>query len=579
MGALFVFVGLLARSREEGCCVHLMTDILLILAAGLLAGELASRLGLPRLVGMIVAGALLGPDLADLLSADVGRLSPDIRMLALVVILLKAGLGLDRGKIAAQGWVAVRLGFMPAVIEASVVATASRFILGWDWAHCWLLGWIVCAASPAVIVPMMLHLKSRGWGTDKGIPDLILAGGTMSDATALTMFGVTLSWVVDGPGSVSGWTTMAIPLEVVGGLGLGWAAARLAHWLLRHAPLAGTIAQDLVVVSGLGLALVVGGRTLPYSGLLAVMVMGFCILESDRVLARRLRTELEKVWTVAQVFLFVLIGAAVNPAVVSLTGFRGVAVIMIGLVLGRWLGIMCSTLGSNITFRERVFMVVGDMAKATVQAAIGGIPLAMGIAHGEEILALAVLSILLTAPLGAIGTALLAPRMLTRGPIDPTRVTVLEHHRFLVAVDGSDAARRALLCAASIARRSDAELVLVHVSNTLPPSAPEALLADLDLIGDVPHSLEIRGGVTAETIVAVAEDHGVDFIFIGKQNRRRGLERILVGDVAQQVTHTTDIPVILVGDEPGRDEPGRDEAASSIVPGQLQDPGYPARRP
>lgn len=319
--------------------MELVADLLLVASVGFVAGELAGRLGLPRLIGMMAAGILLGPKVGALLSPGIITLAPDIRMLALVVILLKAGLGLDRERIMAQGSVAIRLGFMPAVIEASVVAVASRLILGWDWPYCWLLGWIVCAASPAVIVPMMLHLKSRGLGTDKGIPDLILAGGTISDATAVTLFGITMSWIADGPATGAGLAALSIPLEIAGGLAVGWLAARTAYLLIHQTSLTSSVTHDLLVVSGLGLALVLGAAVLPYSGLLAVMVMGFGLLETDRVLARRLRTELEKVWVVAQIFLFVLIGTAVNPGVISGIGIRGAAVIAAGLIVGRWLGI------------------------------------------------------------------------------------------------------------------------------------------------------------------------------------------------------------------------------------------------
>lgn len=535
--------------------MHLILDLAVVGLVGFLFGEIAGRLRLPRLIGMIAVGMVLGPHLLNLISPALLGISSEARMLALLIILLRAGLGLDKEKILSQGTVALRLGFMPALVEAAVLAVATRLIFGWDWLLCWLLGWIVCAASPAVIVPMMLYLKSRGWGQDKGIPDLILAGGTMSDATAITMFGITLSWLADGVSGLGAWQAVSIPVEVAGGILLGYMAGKLAHFLVHRTRLTTHVTQDLLIVLSTAMALVVGQEILPYSGFLAVMVMGFTVLETDRVLARRIRVESEKIWTVAQIFLFVLIGAAVNLNVIAGAGLRGLAVILIGLVVGRWLGILASTMGSSITLPERAFMAVGDMAKATVQAAIGGIPLALGLPHGEEILAIAVLSILVTAPAGALGTALLAPRILQRGPVDPTRVTVNEEQRFLVALDGSGASLQALKRAASASRQSDGEILALHVSDEPRPPALDPLKEALELTaGDIPHRLMVRRGNPAETIVEIAESREVNYIFMGKGNRS-GVERLLVGDVARMVIESTEIPVILVdsGGNPGHE--------------------------
>ncbi len=387
----------------------LLLGLLMILLIGYASGELSDRLGLPKLIGMLLAGIVIGPYVLNLLPGVMLELSDEIRLLALLIILFKAGLGLDKDKILAQGSVAIRLGFLPAVIEASVVAVATHYIFGWDWLTSWLLGWIICAASPAVIVPLMLRLKAEGWGVKKGIPDLILAGGTASDATAITMFGIFLAWVADN-GAVNGWYQLLdIPVQVGLGILLGILMGIVAVSIIEKSNLTGHIIEDMVIAVGLGLLLVIGGSFVDYSSFLAVMVMGFYISEKAPVPARKIRKELNNIWIVGQIFLFVLIGAAVNIDVVFHAGLRGLAVIAIGLLVGRWLGIFASTWRSILTLNERLFMVVGDMAKATVQAAIGGIPLALGVVHGEEILAIAVLSILITAPLGAFGTMHFAP--------------------------------------------------------------------------------------------------------------------------------------------------------------------------
>lgn len=531
-------------TTEGLICMALFWDLFILLSLGYLGGQVADRLKLPPLIGMIGVGMALGPHLLDWFTPAIGGLSEEIRMLALLIILFRAGLGLDKHKILSQGSVAIRLGFLPAVIEASVVAVATRLIFGWPWLSAWLLGWIVCAASPAVIVPMMLYLKSKGYGTDKGIPDLILAGGTMSDATAVTLFGITLAWITGGS-PTGAWTLQlaTVPVQVIGGVLVGFVGAHVTRLISRSNWVSGKT-QELTIAFSVGLAVLFGSEVLPYSGFLAVMIMGFVLLETAPAMARRLRVAYEKVWAVAQIFLFVLIGALVDLDVVATAGARGLAIVLIALVVGRWLGIFASTWRSRLTLGERVFMVIGDMAKATVQAAIGGIPLAAGVAHGETMLAIAVLSILVTAPLGAWGTKFLAPRMLERGHVDPTRVSVEKDYRFLVGIDGTEVSHLALLRAAAIARESDAELIILHVETPRSPGV-EYLDRALSAVSDLDHRLEVRGGNPVEEIVSLADRANADYIFLGKSNRS-GPAQFMVGSIAQHVLERTEVPVILV---------------------------------
>jgi len=533
----------------------MLLGLVLILSTGFIFGELADRLGFPKLIGMLLGGIIIGPYVLDLLPEVMLELSDEIRMLALLVILFKAGLGLDKNKILAQGSVAIRLGFLPAIIEASVVAVATHYIFGWDWLTSWLLGWIICAASPAVIVPLMLRLKAEGWGVKKGIPDLILAGGTASDATAITMFGIFLVWVTEnGTGNI--WYQLTdIPVQIILGILLGLLAGIIVVYIIQKSNLTGHVIHDLIVALGFGLALVIGDQLLPYSSFLAVMVMGFYILERAPVSARKIRKELDKIWMVGQIFLFVLIGAAVNINVIFNAGLQGVAVIGIGLLVGRWLGIFASTWGSNISIPERIFMVVGDMAKATVQAAIGGIPLALGVTHGEEILAIAVLSILITAPLGAFGTMFLAPKMLERGKVDPTKVNIQEDFTLLVAYDGSQAAREALLEATRAARQLDAQIVLVHIlkeeqqENRLSKDYLKKVVAEI--ASDIPIKIKLREGVPSKQILELAEEYQADYIYLGKHNHPV-YEKVLVGETSRNVIQHSLAPVILIEKENGK---------------------------
>ncbi len=530
--------------------MKMLEGILLIVVAGVLAGELAGRLGLPKLVGMLLLGIILGPSLLGFIPEEILAFSGEIRTLALVLILFKAGLGLDKGKIMAQGSVAIRLAFLPAVIEASVVATAAHFILGWDWVLSYLLGWIVCAASPAVIVPLMLRLKAQGWGTDKGIPDLILAGGTASDATAVTMFGIFLAWIVEDQSQQVGIASRlgTIPVQVVLGIVLGVMAGLVASYLYQRSQLTSNIIHSLIISLGLGLLLILGAPYAPFSPYLAVMVLGFVILEQTPVAARQLRVELGKIWVVGEIFLFVLLGAAVDIEVIYGAGLQGLAIVGIGLVVGRWAGIMASTLGSSLTLPERGFMVGGDMAKATVQAAIGGIPLAMGVPQGEVILAISALSILVTAPLGAFLTVFLAPRILTKGKVDPTRVIASKDYVLLVAFDGSWASHHALEQAAKTARQLDGRLVVLHVHQ---PGNLQLHLSELAqmvaaVAVDIRTDIMIERGVPSRMIVQTAQEYKADYIYVGKHNQPLH-KKILVGDTAESVMELSPVPVILTG--------------------------------
>lgn len=523
----------------------MLLGIFVVTIAGFLAGEGMARLGLPKLIGMLLMGILIGPYVLNILPEEILLLSHEIRMLALLLILFKAGLGLDREKLLAQGSVAVRLGFLPAVIEASVVAIATRLILGWEWLLCWLLGWIICAASPAVIVPMMLRLKAEGYGVKKGIPDLILAGGTASDATAVTLFGIFLAWIIgDGSGSLLR-ELMHIPLSVVLGVLFGFLASKIALFFITRTSLTDSIIHDLFIALGISLLLLLGDSLLPYSPFLSIMVLGFLLLESDPVLARRLRREMDKIWVLGEIFLFVLIGSTVNIFVMVEAGWSGLAIIGIGLVIGRWLGIFASTWGSIMTTGERMFMVVGDMAKATVQAAIGGIPLAMGVPHGEYILAISVLAILITAPLGAFGTAFLAPRLLERGEVDPTKVTVKKQYGFLVALDGSKTSLKALTEATRLAREMDASLSLLYVQEREDRGLDQETLEEIERLAlDVQYSLLVKRGDPKEIILSEAQKRGVDYIFIGKANHS-SYEGLQLGDTALKVVNSS-LPVLLI---------------------------------
>lgn len=522
----------------------MLLGVLVVIALGFASGEVASRLRLPRLIGMIAGGILAGPAALDILPGEILAISGEIRLFALVVILLKAGLGLDKEKIRAHGSVAVRLGFAPAAAEAAVVAVAVRVLLGWDWLSAWLLGWIVCAESPAVIVPAMLRLKAEGLGVKKGIPDLILTGGTVSDAVAVTMFGILVAVAVGGASNGIWGLIARAPVQIVLGIVVGVGTGYIVAWALSRLKIATNTVHETIIILGAAIALIVGERFVPYSPYLAVMVAGFVVLETRPVIARRIRNSMDRVWIVSEIFLFVMIGAAVNLSVVAEAGPFGLAIVAIGLVVGRSAGVLLSTSHSGLSIRERFFMFLAYTPKATVQAAIGGIPLSLGLPYGEVILAIAVVSIIASAPLGSILTRFFAPRLLEKGELDATRVTVAESFKILVVITGDAPPRRLILETARIARRADAELLILNVNPDPEKLVDAALLREeLRLARDVAHEVILVDGNVVEMIVETAREHSVDYIYLSRSGASTGAHEVAVDVIAN-----TDIPVVIIDD-------------------------------
>jgi NhaP-type Na+/H+ or K+/H+ antiporter/nucleotide-binding universal stress UspA family protein len=527
-----------------------------ILGMGFFVGQIVGRLGMPPLLGMILVGILL----QEVLSPELLAAAGDLRLVAVTIILMKAGLGLDREKLAQQGSVALRLGFLPAACEALAVALLSRWILGLDWATGLLLGCVIGAESPAVIVPGMLRLKSLGWGVAKGIPDAILTGSALSDVLLLLGFSLLLSFL--GQGSPEGlrlfglelsplqWLPFQVGMEILLGVAIGYLGARLLVALLVQQNWTRNSTQEVLLAACLALGLVLASQVWPYfSGYPAVMALGFFLVQLDGPLARRLRLGFDALWTVAEIVLFVLLGASLDLQVLGSLLLPGLLLLTLSLLLGRGLGWWLSTVGSNWNWRERLFLLPGNMAKATVQAAIGGIPLAQGIPGGETILAIAALSILATAPLGAWLTQVFAPRLLEKGEVDPTKVGSQGKVSFLAAVDTSPLAEAVLRKAADLARRLDGEVIVLHVTDEPQGKRVEQLrqLAQR-LLADIRHEFCLASGPLAETIVGLAQERQVTDIVMGKRGQR-GWEQVLLGSTSQAVLETSPIPVILVEEE------------------------------
>ncbi len=524
---------------------------------GFFVGQIARRLKAPALVGMVLAGIVIGPHVGNVISPEVLSAADSLRTIAVMVILMKAGLGLDYEKLVQQGTVALRLGFLPAAGEAIAITLAAIWLFQFDWPTGLLLGCIVGAESPAVIVPGMLRLKSLGWGVKKGIPDAILTGSALSDVLLLLVFSLLLAFLTQEttgltlPGGVTLSAIQLLPLQIilqVGlGIALGWLAAHLLVSVLAKQNWTQNAVQDALVAAGSALLLVIFAEKLPiFSGYLAVMALGFFLIQIDAPLARRLREGFTSLWIVAEIVLFVLLGASIQLNVLGNTVFKGLLILAIGTLIGRSLGWYLSTLGSNWTWKERLFLLPGNSAKATVQAAIGAIPLAQGVAGGEIILAIAALSILVTAPLGAWAIPTFAPKLLELGEVDPTKVAIARRIVLLAAVDTSPHAIQVLKKAADLARRSDAKVVVLHVVRIEDEKGVQDLQHQASrLLADVRHQFITTPGPVPEAIMQTAKEYDVAEIVMGKRGDRP-LDTLLVGSVSQAVLEKSPLPVLVV---------------------------------
>ena len=529
--------------------INFLFSIILILFFGFFGGQLARRMGAPPLMGMIIVGILLGAEVTNLVEPSVLEIADDLRAIAVMVILMRAGLGLDRDKLLKQGNVALRLGILPAITEAIAVALVAIWLFQFDLLTGLLLGCVVSAESPAVIVPGMLRLKSLGWGTGKGIADAILTGSALSDVLVLLLFSLLLNFLSSS--AIDSNALWLLPFQVISqiifGVIIGYLGAKLIVLLAIQQKWTQNTVQDTLITASLALFIVVLAEQFPYfSGYLAAMAMGFFLIEFNPPLARRLRIEFNHLWIVAEIILFVLMGATIQIKVLENILLPGILLLVMGLVLGRSIGWYLATLGSNWNWREKLFLLPGNSAKATVQAAIGAIPLSQGIPGGEIILAIAALSILITAPLGAWAIPTFAPKLLTKDPVDPTKTAIATPTILLAAIDTSDLATAVLTQVADLARRSNGEAILVHVKNT----STDAEITQLrqltsQLLLDIPHQFLTITGSIPEEIMRLAQEHQVTDIIMGKRGHQPR-SQVLVGSVSRAVIETSTIPVILV---------------------------------
>lgn len=383
-------------------------SILLVLLLGILANKLFTKLRLPGLLGMILVGVIIGPYVGNLLSEEFLSISTDIRNMALILILLRAGLGINKEVLKKVGVTALKMSFIPCLLEGSVITLVGHFLFRMPLYEAGILGFILAAVSPAVIVPAMISMKEQGLGEKRGIATIILAGSSIDDIFAITIFTVFLGLSTSGGVSI-GKELIGIPVEIIGGILLGLIIGIIIVKFFKKFKF--SILEETFLLVSMGFLIYLIGNLINVSGLLGVMTLGFMVLEKSEEKAKRIESSLSKLWFIAQIFLFVLIGAAVNVKVAFGAGAFGIVIIAIGLI-GRSIGVIIALIGSNLNKKEKLFTVIAYTPKATVQAALGAVPLASGVASGELILAVAVMAIIITAPLGAIAIKVLAPKLL-----------------------------------------------------------------------------------------------------------------------------------------------------------------------
>ncbi len=390
----------------------MLFSIAVIFLSGLTLGWLCKKIRFPGLFGMIIAGILIGPYALNLIDSSILDISADIRRIALIIILIRAGLKLDLSDLKKVGRPAVLMCFVPACLEMIGMVILAPPILGMNHLDAAILGAVVGAVSPAVVVPRMIRLIDEGYGTKQGIPQMILAGASVDDVFVIVMF-TTFTGLAQGQ-EVSLRAFINVPLSVLAGIIVGFAVGYALQKWFSHTQMSLVIMAVLLLsVSFLLSAAENAWPAIPFASLIAIMSMGCAIRRTDKPMSVKLSGQFDKMWTVAEIFLFVLVGASVAIDHVRKAGLASIA--LVGLVLlFRMLGVWICVLGTNLSLKEKLFCMIAYTPKATVQAAIGGIPLAMGLSCGETVLTVSVIAILLTAPLGAFGIDLTYRRFLRK---------------------------------------------------------------------------------------------------------------------------------------------------------------------
>lgn len=386
----------------------MLASLAVIILAGLFTAAVCDRLHLPRIVGMLITGIVCGPYALNVLDSSILSISAELRQIALIIILVKAGITLDIADLKKVGRPALLLSFIPATFELAAYTFFAPVILPVSRMEAALMGAVLAAVSPAVVVPRMVNYIENGYGTEKSIPQMILAGASCDDVFVIVLFSSFLSMAQGG--HVRAADFIGIPVSIISGIIVGAAAGFCLSVFFESAFRRGHLIRNsmkVLIIMGIAFLLMTAENSLkgrfPVSGLLAVVSMACVIkMRSTAAVSGRLAAKFGKLWIAAEVMLFVLVGAAVDIRYTLAAGPAAAAMIFLALLV-RSAGVALSVSGTNLNRKERLFCVIAYLPKATVQAAIGSVPLAAGLSCGTIILSVAVLGILLTAPLGAFG--------------------------------------------------------------------------------------------------------------------------------------------------------------------------------
>ena len=397
----------------------MLISIAVILFSGLFLGWVCKKIRFPALFGMIVAGIIAGPHVLNLLDSSILDISADIRRIALIIILIRAGLKLNLNDLKKVGRPAVMMCFVPASFEIIGTVLLAPKLLGFPVLDAAILGAVIAAVSPAVVVPRMIRLIDEGYGTDKGIPQMILAGASVDDVFVIVMF-TTFTGLAKGK-SISWMSFVNIPVSIVIGVVVGALAGLVCVLFFRKFQISVTVQVILVFAVSFVMNWFESAVSIvPFAGLIAIMAAGTEIRRKDLDMAAELSAVFDRLWVAAEIFLFVLVGASVEIGSLKTAGFSAVMLIF-GVLVFRMLGVFFCTAGTKLSPGERLFCMMAYLPKATVQAAIGGLPLAMGLDCGAAVLTMSVIAILITAPLGAFAIDLSYRRLLKK-PDDRRRL-------------------------------------------------------------------------------------------------------------------------------------------------------------
>lgn len=392
----------------------MLTSLALIFLCGLLLGSIFQKIKLPPLLGMIITGIILGPHTLNLIDQSVLSISSDLRQIALIIILTRAGLNLDINSLKKVGRPAILMCFVPACFEIIGMVLLAPPLLGISILDALIMGTVVAAVSPAVIVPKMLKLIETGYGKDKSIPQMIMAGTSVDDVFVIVLF-TSFTGLAQGE-SFSPISLIQVPISIILGIGLGILIGILLGFFFKKVHMRDSI--KVIIILSISFLLVTLENSLkgivPISGLIAIMSIGISLQKIRSDASKRISTKFSKLWVAAELMLFVLVGATVDIKYAFSAGIMAI-VLIFGVLVFRMIGVLICLIKTKLNKKERLFCMIAYCPKATVQAAIGSIPLTMGLSCGNIVLTVAVLSILITAPLGAFFIELLYKRLLKKG--------------------------------------------------------------------------------------------------------------------------------------------------------------------